>query len=470
MGLGLHGGGLAVAKFLAKRGAQVTVTDLKTAKQLAKSLKQLKGHKIRYVLGKHQLADFVKADMVIKNPGVHGPNKFLEAAGKNHVPIETDLSLFFQLCPSQKTIGITGTKGKSTTSSLVYEIIKAYDRQAILGGNIRISPLDYLSKIKKDTPVVLELSSWQLEGLKNIKVSPHYALVTNVLRDHLNTYSGMADYSQAKALIFAFQNQSDFAVLNKDNADTRAMAKKVKSHLYWYSLKKLGAKENGAYLDKGWLVFKKGNKKSSFALASAKTSKAIEDKEKIISVKDIQLKGAHNLSNISGAISLTKIFGVPSAIIKKVVSNFKGIEGRLELIREFNKIKYYNDTTATTPDAVIAALNTLGKNIVLLAGGTDKKLEFKELAKTIKNKVQALILFKGTATDKLIKELRKINYRKDLVLVISMTEAFKAAKKILKPADIFLLSPGAASFGIFINEFDRGEQFNQAIRKLGSKS
>jgi len=449
MGLGLAGGGLAVAKFLAKRGAQVTVTDLKTAKQLEKSLKQLKGYKIKYVLGKHQLADFIKADMVIKNPGVHGRNKFLEAAQKHKVRMETDLSLFFQLCPSSQTIGITGTKGKSTTASLVYQIIKAHKKEAILGGNIRISPLDYLSKIKKDTPVVLELSSWQLEGLQNKRISPHYALITNVLCDHLNTYANMADYAAAKALIFKAQKPEDFVVLNKDNDYTRAMAKQVKSQLYWYSLKKLPANENGAYLDNGWLIFKQGKKK-----------------EKIILVKNIQLRGLHNLSNILGTITLTKIFGVPSSIIKKVVSNFKGIEGRLQFIREFNKIKYYNDTTATTPDAVIAALNTLGEKVVLLAGGADKKLEFKELAKIIKNKVRALVLFKGTATDKLVKELRKIKYQGKLALVNSMPEAFKQARKILKPGDIFLLSPGAASFGLFINEFDRGDQFNNAVNKL----
>jgi UDP-N-acetylmuramoylalanine--D-glutamate ligase len=228
MGLGLHGGGLAVAKFLAKGGAVVTVTDVKTAKQLEKSIKQLKGYKTRFVLGKHELADFINADMVIKNPGVHGRNKFLDAAQKHKVKIETDLSLFFQLCPSAKTIGITGTKGKSTTTSLVYQIVKAYKKDAILGGNIRISPLDYLKKVKPTTPVVLELSSWQLEGLKDIKVSPHYALVTNVLRDHLNTYNGMADYAAAKALIFKAQKPEDLVVLNKDNDYTRAMANRQK--------------------------------------------------------------------------------------------------------------------------------------------------------------------------------------------------------------------------------------------------
>jgi len=189
-----------------------------------------------------------------------------------------------------------------------------------------------------------------------------------------------------------------------------------------------------------------------------------------MSVNSIQLQGIHNLSNILGAIALTKVFGVPTKIIKKVVLGFKGVEGRMQLVRELRGVKYYNDTTATTPDAVMAALNSFSQKVVLLAGGTDKKLEFQELAKAIKGKAKALILFEGTATEKLVKELRKINYNENLVFVDSMKEAFKQAKYILKQGDIFILSPGAASFGLFINEFDRGDQFNQAVKKLGHAS
>jgi UDP-N-acetylmuramoylalanine--D-glutamate ligase len=158
---------------------------------------------------------------------------------------------------------------------------------------------------------------------------------------------------------------------------------------------------------------------------------------------------------------------VPTQIIKKEIKNFKGVDGRMQLIREFRGVKYYNDTTATTPDAVMAALSSFDQKIVLLAGGTDKKLEFKELAKMIKAKTRALILFEGSATDKLVKELRKINYNENLIFVEAMKEAFRQAKYILQKGDIFLLSPGAASFGLFINEFDRGDQFNEAVKRLG---
>jgi len=449
IGLGLHGGGLGVTKFLAQQGAQLTVTDLKNAKQLKSSIKQLKKYKINYVLGQHRLEDFTKAEMVIKNPGVRRDSKYLLKAQQNKIPIETDLSLFFQLCPSQEIIGITGTKGKSTTTSLIYKIVKAHKKDAILGGNIRVSPLDFLKKIKRKTPVILELSSWQLEGLGARQLSPKYAVVTNVLVDHLNTYKNMADYAQAKSLIFKNQKPTDILILNKENSQTRQMAKSAKAKVFWYSLEKLSNNENGAYLDKNWIIYKYKKLKIN-----------------VINIKDIKLKGEHNLLNILAAVCLTKILSIPTNIIKKEIKNFSGIDYRLQLVREYKGVKYYNDTTATTPDAVTAALNSFKQKVVLLAGGTDKKLNFKDLAKVIKQKVRALILFEGTATEKLIKELKKINFNQDLIFVDSMPEAFKQAKYILKAGDIFLLSPGAASFGLFINEFDRGDQFNQEVKKI----
>ncbi|MBD3359814.1 MAG: UDP-N-acetylmuramoyl-L-alanine--D-glutamate ligase [Candidatus Buchananbacteria bacterium] len=448
MGLGLHGGGVSVAKFLAKKGAKVTVTDLKTKTQLEPSIKKLKRFKIKYVLGKHNKSDFKNPDMIIQNPGVPGNSEYLKIARQHNIPIETDLTLFFKLCPSQEIIGITGTKGKSTTTKLIHEIIRKYKSDAVIGGNIRISPLESLSKIKPDTPVVLELSSWQLEGLGKYKLSPRYAVVTNILRDHLNTYNGPVAYRQAKELIFKNQAVNDFLVLNKDNQETKQMAKRVKSNLYWFSKKNLNKTEKGCYVKKDWII--------------------IKDKieRQLLNIKNIKLQGEHNLANVLAACTLTYVFGLPFELIAKTVKGFKGIEGRLQLIRQHQGIKYYNDTTATAPDAVIAALNSFEKPVVLLAGGTDKKLEFKQLARAIKKQVKALILFEGTATDKLIKELNKIKFDKTLIIVDSMREAFSQAKYILESGDIFLLSPGAASFGLFVNEFDRGEQFNKQVKKL----
>jgi len=260
MGLGLHGGGLAVTKFLARMGAKITVTDLKNEKQLKPSIERLKAFRIKYVLGQHRLSDFQKADLIIQNPGVRRDSIYLKAARKNKIPIETDLSLFLKLCLAKNIIGITGTKGKSTTTALIYKILKKFRADSVLGGNIRISPLEFLKKIKKETPVVLELSSWQLEGLAEHKLSPNFAVITNVLIDHLNTYKGFNDYRQAKELIFKFQKANDVLVLNKDNKETKAMAQKSKSRIFWFSKNKLSSQENGCYLQNCWLIFKNKNK------------------------------------------------------------------------------------------------------------------------------------------------------------------------------------------------------------------
>jgi UDP-N-acetylmuramoylalanine--D-glutamate ligase len=449
MGLGLHGGGLGVAKFLAKEGAKLTITDLKTRKQLASSIKKLKGFKIKYVLGKHNISDFDKADMIIQNPGVPRNSIYLQKAQKYKIPIETDLSLFFSLCPSKNIIGITGTKGKSTTTALVYKIVKSYKKDTVLGGNIRVSPLQSLSKIKKSTFVVLELSSWQLEGLGRKKFSPHLALVTNVLRDHLNTYDGMADYASAKALIWKNQKQDDVAIFNKNNDFTKKMGKLGKAKVFWYSTKSLAKNENGAYIKNNWIIFRVKNKET-----------------KILNLNDIKLIGEHNIANVLAAVALTLVINVPMPVIKNEIKKFTGLEGRLEFIREFRGVKYFNDTTATAPDALVAALNAFKQKVVLLAGGTDKQLEFHKAALAIKNKAKVLILFQGTATEKLIKELKKVGFKKKIICVCSMKDAFIEAKNILKSRDVFLLSPGAASFGIFINEFDRGDQFNKEVKKL----
>jgi UDP-N-acetylmuramoylalanine--D-glutamate ligase len=449
MGLGLHGGGLSVTKFLCKSGAKVTVTDLKSKKELETSIRQLKNLPVKYVLGRHELADFTNADLIIQNPGVPRTSEYLTVARKNKIPIETDLSLFFKLCPSKKIIGITGTKGKSTTTFLVYQIFKKYRVDSVLGGNIRISPLEFLPKIKNDTPVILELSSWQLEGLALHKLSPQYAIITNVLRDHLNRYNGLSDYAQAKELIFKFQQRDNLLVLNFDNALTKSMAARVRSKLLWFALNKLPADKNGCYLEGNKIIFRQQGKK-----------------EEILKIEEIKIPGQHNLANILAAVAIAKAYGISTRIIRQVVMNFKGIESRLELIREVRGVKYYNDTTATTPDATIAALNSFKQKVVLLAGGTDKGLVFQQLAKALKEKTKALILFEGTATVKLAKELKNNHYQAPIFYVKSMPEAFKRAKSILEKGDIFLLSPAAASFGLFVNEFDRGDKFNKQIKLL----
>lgn len=404
MGLGLIGGGKGVAKFFAKQGAKVLVTDLRTREELKPSLEKLKGLPIRFVLGKHREEDFINTDLVIKNPGVRPDSFYLKIAKKHNISIKTDISIFFDLCKGI-IIGVTGTKGKSTTATLIYKLLKTKYPKTILAGNIGVSPLEILPRVDKETKVVLELSSFELEDLKK---SPKTAVITTLFPDHLNRYKNFKEYVEAKKPIFKYQKKNDVLVLNYDDLETRKLAKEASSKVLFF-------------------------------------------------------RG----SNISAAILVAKIFKISKKSIKKVLSDFKGIPNRQEIIATKKGVKYINDTTATTPQSVILAINTFKKRfpkskILLIAGGQDKNLNYENLAREIRKNVNYLILLPGTASDKIKKELGSLRVQ----WAKSMRDAVKKVAAMSQKGDIVLLSPGAASFNLFKNEFDRGEQFIKETKKL----
>ncbi len=449
MGLGLHGGGVSVAKWLVRAGAKVTITDIKTKKELQPSLDKLKNFPIKYVLGRHREADFKSTDFVIQNPGVPRESNYLKIAKKYGAEIYNEASLFFDLIDREQIIGITGTRGKSTTTALLYEILRKKFPKILFGGNIRINTMfDIVDKIK-DNKVILELSSWQLEGLEKSKKSPHISAITNIMPDHLNRYKDIYDYIDAKENIFRYEIFNDFSVFNKDNKFTGKMGKNTPSKRYWVSLKYF-KEDNGAFINDGWIFFRENGKDKRIMKASA-----------------VGLLGEHNLYNILFAVVIAMILKAGINNIKSAVKNFKGLSDRLELVKIAGGVKYYNDTTSTTPEACIVALKTLGKkkrkNIILIAGGDDKKLNFKNLAKIIKKYCKEVVLLEGTATKKLKKELKLINFAKELKIFNSMDVAVIRAKNLAEKGNIILLSPAAASFGIFKNEFDRGELFKKHI-------
>lgn len=448
MGLGLHGGGVSVARFFAEQGAKVLVTDLRHKSQLKPSLDKLKGLRIEFVLGKHRESDFSSADLIIQNPGVPSNSPYLKIARSYDVPIENEASIFFSLAPSD-VIAITGTKGKSTVTTLIGEIIKSYKSKTVVAGNIRTrAMLDILPGLKKDTPVVLELSSWQLEGLDQHRTSPPVALVTNVLNDHLNRYDSFLDYAKAKSIIFKYQTKNNVVVFNYDNLTTRKFGQQAKSRVVWFSTKPFPRQNlDGAYVSKKDIYYH---------------SKGAD--KKIMSVKDIQLAGNHNLQNVLAAIVLSKAINIPEKNIVRTVKRFQGIPNRLELIRTINKVKYINDTTATAPVATQAALEAIGdkKHLILIAGGQDKDLDYKSLGRDIDSRVKALVLLPGNASDKIRKSIRKVK----LIAVSDMKEAIDWANSVAKPKDIVLLSPAAASFNLYENEFARGEHFNKIVKRL----
>ncbi|MFA6430437.1 MAG: UDP-N-acetylmuramoyl-L-alanine--D-glutamate ligase [Candidatus Paceibacterota bacterium] len=420
LGLGLLGRGLNDAKFLAECGAILTITDLKTKEQLEPTIKKLAKYKnIKYVLGEHRLEDFRDCDFVLKAAGVPLDSIYIEEAKKNKIPVEMDESLFAKCAPNVKVVGITGTRGKTTTTYLIYEILKlAFPKKVHLGGNIKgLATLPLLKKVKEGDIVVMELSSWQLQGWGEAKICPNISVFTNLMDDHLNYYKGsVKKYFEDKAKIYTNQNKSDYLICGE----------KIFKQIGKVKSKKIISKKND--VPKGW---------------------------------KIKIKGDHNLENISYAIKIAEILGVPEKTIKKAVENFGGVEGRQEFLREYKGVKIYNDTTATTPDATIAALNSFGsnKNIVLIMGGADKNLDMGGLIKEIPKYCKKVILLAGTGTEKL-------GGKVDGILAKSLKEGLLEALKWVKKGDILILSPGFASFGMFKNEFDRGKQFVRLVKAL----
>lgn len=451
MGLGLNGGGVGIVSFLVSQGAKVIATDLKTKDQLAASLEKLKGLKnITYVLGQHRREDFANVDMVIKNPLVPWDDKHIKLALEKGVPVEMDSGLFFKLCKNQ-IIGVTGTKGKTTTATLIYQILKLAGKNAIKVGIGQTSVLDKLLALKKDSVVVFELSSWRLSALGKAKLSPHIAVFKNIMPDHLNYYKTIEKYFADKKYIFSNQKAKDWLIINNDDQLLHEAAEDAKSQVFRFSFKEIcGSK--GVFIEDDKLYLNDGI-----------------DIKKLANIGDIPIPGRHNLTNVMAAVGAVHAYGLTIAQIKKALPNLKGVAHRLEFIRELGGVKYYNDTAATIPDAAISALDSFEKPVILIAGGADKELDFKRLAQKMCEKTKNIVLFKGAATDKILKEIKKIQQEDCLVsitVVESMAQAIGCAKHVAQGGDVVLLSPGAASFGIFANEFDRGDQFRDSVKKL----
>ena len=451
MGIGLHGGGVATVRFFAESEAKVIATDMKSEKELKPSLEKLKDLKnVIFVLGQHRMEDFTNVDMVVKGPAVPWISKHIQAALKKKIPVEMDSSIFFKLC-KLPIIGVTGTKGKTTTATLIAEILKNAGKNVFTAGIGQKPVLNILDEIgeEKKGIVVFEISSWRLSALGRAGLGPHVAVITNIFPDHLNYYGTMEKYIADKKYIFSAQKPSDYAVLNYDDESIRGLADEIKSKIIFFSALKSDL-DSCVFIEKGKINCKKNGELNV-----------------ICDINSIRLRGGHNLYNVLAAVGAAIAYGVAPEKICEAVKNFKGVPHRLELVRELDKVKYYNDTAATVPDAAIAGIDSFPGNITLIAGGADKNLDFKEFAKCISEKVKRVIFLKGGATEKIKNELKKIGAEKIIDSEFSsMEKAVIRAKNISGPGDIVFLSPGAASFGLFLNEFDRGDKFREAVGKL----
>lgn len=441
MGLGLQGSGMAAARYAAQQGAIVRVTDMKSPQVLAPSMRALAGLSIEFVLGEHRHEDFLWAEIVIRNPGVPLTSPYLQLARQHGARVEMEIALFFLACPG-RIIGITGTRGKTTTTTLIHKILQHSGAATVLGGNVAgVETLSLLPQITSDTLVVLELSSWQLEGLAPHKISPPVAVMTNIYPDHLNTYTGMEDYAEAKANIFRYQHPTDIAVFNYDNPWTRRFGQEAPAKVWFTSIERGGSFE-----------------RSSSIIAPFTFTGTL-------------LPGKHNLENILLATTTAQLLGIPDEIIANTVRNFSSIAHRLDEVAVLNGVRYINDTASTTPVAAQVAIEAFDEPIVLVAGGNTKHLPLENWPATIVSRCRAVILLTGAGTDELLPALQQEAAKQGLQnplrgIFDNLTQALDTAVSYTQPGDVFLFSPGFTSFGMFLNEFDRGDQFIAYVRKL----
>lgn len=435
MGLGLLGRGVGDAKFLAECGADIIVTDIKKAEELKSSLDELAGFKnIKFVLGEHRLEDFRDRDMILKSAGVPIDSPYIIEARKNNIPIEMSASLFVRLS-GVKIVGVTGTRGKTTVTNLIFSILKesGFYKKVFLGGNIKgVSTLSFLKDVQSSDIAVLELDSWQLQGFGESGISPNISVFTTFMPDHMNYYKNDLDaYLNDKAQIFLYQKHDDKLILGDTIAETvqQKYGSKIKSTI---------VVAGRGLLPKDW---------------------------------EIKLPGEYNKYNISIAIATGLAMNINIDLIKKVVENFSPIEGRLEYKMTIKGVKVYNDTTATTPDATVVALKSLanlekGEKVVLIMGGADKQLDMNELIAILPVYAKSVILLPGTGTSRIKSQICSCNIDLGVKEAEDLQHAIKIAFADTKPGDVLLFSPAFASFGMFKNEYDRGDRFNEIISKM----
>ncbi|MCX7787482.1 MAG: UDP-N-acetylmuramoyl-L-alanine--D-glutamate ligase [Spirochaetes bacterium] len=442
MGLGLNGGGIEAARFFAKRGAQVTVTDLRSEEVLKPSIEILKDFSIRYVLGKHDPLDFESADLVVKNPAVRPDSPFLRMAKR----VETDISLFLTFF-SGPILAVTGSKGKSTTASALHYGLQGVYPLARLGGNITVSPLSFLEDLDPKTPVVLELSSWQLADLPNPRIlKPKVAIITCILPDHQDRYPNMETYVRDKEIIYRSQTKEDATLLHYDDPYGKRFFSTTPGTPYAVSSAPLPEGLWGAYLDEG----------KGFAVLPGTREEVVPEKVTIL--------GKHQKKNLLYAGLALRLLGVPAEIIRTRLADFPGVEHRLEYCGEIDGIRFYNDSAATIPEATVCGIESFDTPLRLITGGTDKNLDFRPLIPSIR-KTKGIYLLAGTGSDKLKVLLEEAGIRYNgpyPSLEMAVWDAFEQAN----PSETILFSPGCTSFGMFLNEFDRGRKYKEIVSSL----
>lgn len=437
--LGFETEGRATLEFLNEHGLQAGILDQISQEKFEELNPGISVKEI--FLGENYLNHLKDFDVIFKTPGI-SPNKpEIKEAISFGVEFTSQIELFFDLCPC-KIIGVTGTKGKGTTSTLIYQMLKNAGKDAYLGGNIGVPAVSFLDKLTESSIVVLELSSFQLQVLKK---SPHIAVVLNITSEHLDYHKDTEEYRNAKKNIVLFQTKDDFAVINDDYDVPKSFASATSATKYFVSR---DHKTNGCYVDENDNVILANNN------------------DILINFSELQLRGRHNLENVTAASMAATLAGVAPKFISQTLKEFRGLEHRLEFVREIDGVKYFNDSFSTVPETAIAAIDAFSEPKIIIMGGSDKGSNYEALGKKIANSnIKALILI-GEMAEKIDKAIPAGFTGQKIFGLRQMKEMVEKAKELANAGDVVLLSPACASFGIFKNYKDRGNQFKEAVRQL----
>jgi UDP-N-acetylmuramoylalanine--D-glutamate ligase len=461
--LGAARQGLALARWLSLHGARVTVSDMRSAEELKLVRDSLAEYQIRWALGGHPLELLDSTDVVCISGGVPLTLPIVADAIQRGIPLSNDSQIFMEVVPC-KTVGITGSAGKTTTTTLVGEMARratADDRpqtasassivhrpRSYVGGNIGDPLLNYVDDLKSNDIAILELSSFQLEQMT---ISPNIAAILNITPNHLDRHGTMDAYTAAKRRILEFQTKDDVAVLGCDDKGAWSLRDSVRGRLFTFSLHPLEEGLDGAYLEDGLLNLRDGNAYLPLIL-----------REKI------HLRGDYNVANVLAAFAIGHAAGFPLDVMLEAVEEFRGVPHRLELVRELNGVRWYNNSIASAPERTIAVIHAFEEPIVLLLGGRDKNLPWKALMQLAAERVDHVVLF-GEAAEKIEKTANSLTgggKRCTLSRVAGLHEAVLKAADVAKPGDVVLLSPGGTSFDEFKDFEERGERFRAWVQEL----
>lgn len=444
--IGLGVSNIPLIDYLYKMQAKVTVFDDRNIEQIPKDIMdKITKYTFEFSFGENNLSKLVGFDLIFRSPSCMPTKKELVKEQERGAIVTSEIEMLMEMAPC-KIIGVTGSDGKTTTTSLIYAIVKEGGYNAYLGGNIGTPLFTRLNEMLPEDIIVLELSSFQL---MNMTVSPDISVITNVSPNHLNIHSSYEEYIEAKKNIFKNQNENGIVVLNYDNDITRNCKAEANGKVIYFSSKE--KLDNGIIVDNDVI-------------------KECEDRlrKHIISTQEVHLRGMHNYENICAAIAATKTL-VDTETQTKAIREFTGVEHRLEFIREIDGVKWYNDSIGTSPTRTIAGLNAFSEEIILIAGGYDKHLDYEPIAKPIVDHVKGLILI-GQTSEKIYeavnKELQEENKDLDIYMCNEFAQTVQIAKQIAKPGQIILFSPASASFDLFKNFAERGDKFKELVNKL----